>query len=323
MQSQPDSPPRRPSPVAIIVAPLAVALIVTLFLWPSSRLEPRDLPVGVAGPPAAAQTLEQKLEAREGAFEVHRYPDEAAARAAIEDRDIYGAFVATPSGTQLLTASAASATVAQTLTRAATEAQGSAPQAKDVVPVSQAGNALPSAVFPLILGGSLIAAFSRLRQPGSFKRAGVVVAGAILAGLAATALIQSWLGVVEGSWAANAGVLTLTLLAIAATVAGLDALFGTIGATTGALLMILIGNPFAGASSGPEMLPEPTGLIGQLMPPGAGINLLRSTGFFDGAAVTGHVVVLAVWAAVGLTMVLRAAALKARRPALVQAPAAA
>jgi hypothetical protein len=323
MQSQPDTTHRRPSPAAIIVAPLAVALIVTLFLWPSSRLEPRDLPVGVAGPPAAAQALEQKLEARDGAFAVHRYRDEAAARAAIEDREIYGAFVATPSGAQLLTASAASATVAQTLTRAATEAQASAPQVKDVVPVSSAANALPSAVFPLILGASLIAAFSRLRQPGSARRAGVIVAGAILAGLAATALIQSWLGVIGGDWAANAGVLTLTILAIAGTVAGLDALFGTVGAVTGALLMILIGNPFSGASTGPEMLPEPTGLIGQLMPPGAGTNLLRSTGLFDGAAAAGHVAVLVAWAAVGLAMVLGAAVLKARRPALVQAPAAA
>jgi hypothetical protein len=38
------------------------------------------------------------------------------------------------------------------------------------------------------------------------------------------------------------------------------------------------------------------------MPPGAGGNLLRSTGFFDGAAAGGHLVVLLAWAAAGLVL---------------------
>ena len=65
---------------------------------------PARLPVGVAGPPA----LEHKLAAAGDAFDVHRYRDEAAARAAIEDREVYGAFVATPAGPKVLIASAAS-----------------------------------------------------------------------------------------------------------------------------------------------------------------------------------------------------------------------
>jgi hypothetical protein len=67
--------------LAILLVPLAVALVLTLFAWPSARQEPRDLPVGVAGPPAAAQAMEKQLTARDGAFDVQRYPDEAAARA--------------------------------------------------------------------------------------------------------------------------------------------------------------------------------------------------------------------------------------------------
>ena len=42
----------RPSPAAILLVPLAVAIVLTLFAWPSARLEPRDLPIGVAGPAA-------------------------------------------------------------------------------------------------------------------------------------------------------------------------------------------------------------------------------------------------------------------------------
>ena len=64
--------------------------------------------------------------------------------------------------------------------------------------------------------------------------------------------------------------------------------------------MVLIGNPFSGVGSAPELLPQPVGAIGQLMPPGAGGNLLRSTGFFDGAAAGGHIAVLLAWTLVGL-----------------------
>ena len=126
----------------------------------------------------------------------------------------------------------------------------------------------------------------------------------MLAGLAATAIVQSWLDVVSGDWLVNAAALSLTVLAIAATVAGGYALLGERGAILAALAMVLVGNPFSAVSSAPEMLPQPVGVIGQLLPPGAGANLLRSTGFFDGAAAGGHVAVLAAWALAGLALVL-------------------
>ena len=66
--------------------------MLTLFAWPAAKVGPRDLAVGVAGPPA----LEQQLAKAGDRFDVHRYADEAAAREAIKDREIYGAFVATP-----------------------------------------------------------------------------------------------------------------------------------------------------------------------------------------------------------------------------------
>ena len=104
--------------------------------------------------------------------------------------------------------------------------------------------------------------------------------------------MQSWLDVVGGNWAANAAAMSLTVLAIASLVGGLWALLGELGLILAALAMVLIGNPFSGVGSAPELLPEPVGAIGQLMPPGAGGNLLRSTGFFDGAAAGGHAAVL-------------------------------
>ena len=32
-----------------MLVPVFVAVVLTLFAWPSARLEPRDLPIGLAG----------------------------------------------------------------------------------------------------------------------------------------------------------------------------------------------------------------------------------------------------------------------------------
>jgi hypothetical protein len=309
----------RPPAAAILVVPLVVALVLTLFAWPAAKLEPRDLPVGVAGPAAATAPIEERLGAREGAFDLHRYADEAAAREAIEDREVYGAFVATPGGPKVLTASAGSAAVAQQLTHAADEA--GAP-VEDVVSAGPQAPALASAVLPLVIAGLLVGVVAALASTRGIGKAGLVVAGSVLTGLAATALVQGWLDVIGGDWVANAGVLSLTVLAIGATLAGLHALMGRAGLAIGALAMIFVGNPFSGMGSAPELLPEPAGAIGQLLPPGAGGNLLRSTGFFDGAGGTNHLTVLAVWTAAGLAFLL-AAELRGRRTAGAKAAAAA
>jgi hypothetical protein len=130
--------------------------------------------------------------------------------------------------------------------------------------------------------------------------------------------VQGWLDVVGGDWVANAAVLSLTVLAIAAVASGLDALIGKAGLIITALTMVFIGNPFSAIATGPEMLPTPAGFIGQLLPPGAGGNLLRSTGFFDGAGAGRHAAVLAAWALLGFAA-LAAAWLRGRRPAVVAA----
>jgi len=297
-------------PMAILIVPAAVAIVLTLFAWPNARLEPRDLPVGVVGS-APAMPADR--------FEVHRYADEGAARKAIGDREVYGAFVAGPGGPKVLTASAASPAVAQLLGHAA--AQAKAP-VEDVASAGPRGAALASSVLPLVLAGILTGVLATVLATGGLARAGLVIGGSLLAGVAATGIVQSWLDVIDGDWLANAGALSLTVAAIAAVVAGLKARFGEAGVALGALTMILVGNPFSGVGSAPELLPEPVGGLGQALPPGAGGNLLRSTGFFDGAAASGHVWVLAAWALAGLALVFAAAA-RARPSRRVPAPAAA
>ncbi|MEV6400474.1 ABC transporter permease [Streptomyces sp. NPDC051907] len=311
--------PTRRSIVAMVLIPLLAALALWAFAWPATRTAPRETPIGVAGPAAATAELAERLEQRPGAFDVHRYDDEAEARTAIEDRVVYGAIVVADQGPRLLTASAASPVVAQLLKEAVTTQAPAGAQVRvtDVVPTPPGdprGSGLAASILPLALGGVAAgAAVTVLRLRGA--RAALTVVGAsVLVGVAAAAIAHSWLGVLTGDWWAEAGALSLTALAIGATVAGLGAWIRTQGVALGALLMVLLGNPFSGAATAPELLPEPAGALGQLLPPGAGATLIRSVAYFDGSAAGAGALTLSLWAALGLTAVLLATRRDGPRP---------
>lgn len=240
--------------------------------------------------------------------------------------------IVTPQGPELLTASAASPVVAGLLREAVTaQAPAGTPmKVTDVVPTPAGdprGSAFGASLFPLILAGAasgVLVTVLGLRR----TRAAIALTGAAaLAGIVGAALGHSWLGALTGDWWAEAGVLALTVLAIGATLAGLAALLGKPGLGLGALLMILVGNPFSGVASAPELLPAPAGALGQWLPPGAGGSALRSVAFFDGGGAGGPLLVLAVWAVAGLAAALllggrrdRAASAQAPTPVPEQAP---
>lgn len=314
--------PNRRLVAVVLLVPVVVALALWAFAWPAARMAPRDLPLGVAGSAPAADRLAQQLERREGAFEIHRYDSEAAARTAIEDRSVYGAVVVTPKGPELLTASAAGPVVAQLLSEAVTAptAAGSAVPVTDVVAAPATdprGSVLGASILPLAIAGVAAGSAVTLLRLRGGRAATALLGVAALVGIVAAALTDSWLGVLTGDWWSEAGTLGLTVLAIGATVAGLAALIGPAGVGLGALLMVLVGNPFSGVTSAPELLPRPVGAIGQWLPPGAGGSLLRSVAFFDGRAAGGAALTLALWAVLGLTAVIIGGR---RRPPAPDAP---
>jgi hypothetical protein len=311
--SSPRRPPLPPSPSRALVAvlllvPAIVALALWAFAWPAARTAPRDLPVGVAGPPAATAPVERQLARGGEAFEVHRYADEAEARDAIERREVYGAVAVTPHGPRALTASAAGPVVAQVLQQAVGESSGGGPAARttDVVAAPKAdprGAALSSSVLPMAIGGVAAGALVVVLGLRGTRAIVALLGAAALVGAVAAAITHSWLGVLTGDWWEECASFGLITLAVSASVAGLGTVLGRAGIGLGAMVMVLLGNPFSGVTSAPEMLPEPLGAAGQWLPPGAGGTLLRSVGFFDGRAADPPVLVLTVWAVAGLTLV--------------------
>lgn len=303
---------------ATLFAPLLVAVMLTAFAWPASRLAPHNLPVGVVGPGPAVAGVRAQLAAAAGrdGFDVRTYADEAAARAAIRDREVYGALVlGGPGGSSgqiaptVLTASAASPVVAALLTEAA---PGGA-RVRDVVPTSAddpRGVVLASALLPLVLVGLATGILFGVRTRPGARQALALLGAAALAGLVVVGVAQAWLGALGGDWWVNAGVAALMVAAMAASVAGLAAVLGVAGLGLGAALMVVVGNPLSGVSSAPELLPGWAGTLGQLLPPGAGGEALRSTAYFDGAAAGGPLLVLGAWAVAGLALVLLGGALR-------------
>jgi hypothetical protein len=294
--------------IAAVVAAVAIqALMISAFGWPSARLAPRDVPIVVAGPQAATTAVAGKLAAeRPGAFDITRVSDEAAARAALGDREAYGAIVVTPAGPRVLVASAGGPVLAQMLGRLAQQMSGGpAAAAEDVVPADgddPRGAAFGSMVLPLILSG-LVAGLLLTFLVSSIGWRLVGLAGfAILGGPSIADIVQGWLSVLPGDFLAVAGVAALAALAVAGTVTGLGAVIGRPGIGLAALTLVLLGNPLSGATSAPELLPEPWGAVGQALPPGAAATLLRSVAFFDGAGAAAPLTVLLIWAGAGVLL---------------------
>lgn len=311
----------RPTPwahVAAVGAALAAVLTVVAlaFLWPSVTAEPHDLPVAVAGSTAATEPFAHGIETQApGVFAVVPAADRAAAVRLIEAREAYGAVVLGPEP-EVLTASAASPLVAQQLAaltpalQAQVTAATGAPTAvtvTDVVPLGAGdprGIVLGAATFPLVLGGMVGGIGIALTVVGVRRRVTAVLGYAALGGLAITAVLQSWWGVLAGPFWVTSGVVALTILAIASVVVGFTSLVGRRGLAIGPVLFLLVANPIAAAAMPWQMLPAPWGAIGQWLPPGAGATLLRDTSYFPAADTTALWLTLTAWAVLGLTLAL-------------------
>ncbi|MFG2949986.1 ABC transporter permease [Streptomyces adustus] len=348
----------RRTAIVVVALPLVIALAVLAYAWPASRIAPRDLPVGVVGAnPAGQHAIEGLERSKPGGFDFHLYSDEAAARSAVKNREVYGAFVVTAGRVTVLEATAASTPVAQLLTTAGQQlaahagklpvvnttpsagtshrtatgkgAGKSAAASRKPAPVTSADKAVAkvsvdtvdvvptsaddprgvvfsSALLPLTICSILIAALvalSGVPTPG-WRRLIDLVVGCAVTGFAAYLVAQGVLGALPDQPVATWAALSLTLLAISATTAGVITLIGPSGLGLSAALMVFLGNPFSGITSAPELLPKAVGDIGQWLPPGAGANLLRSTAYFGGNGAEGHVAVLVLWSVLGLAAVV-------------------
>ena len=328
-------------PVALTVA---VSVILLAFLWPALTSEPHDLPLAVTGPSAQLDQLVAGIDQNApGVFDVTTVDDRDAAVDAIEQRDVYGAIVLGQQP-EVLTSSAASPVAAQALSGVAAQLQGQLQQAAaaqaaaagvapptitvavtDVVPLAETderGVGLASGVLPLVIGGLLGGILTTLALSGRVRRLVAIALYSVFAGAALTGILQGWLGVLQGSYLANASAIALAMFAIGATVSGLASLIGRPGLALGAVTFVLFAVPLASAATPVEFLPQPWGAVGQWFPPGAAATLLRDLSYFPGADTGFPWLLLAGWAIAGAGLLLAGRALDRAPASRIEAPAA-
>jgi len=295
-------PPDWARPIGIAAAVVVLqALLVAFFAWPALKLAPHDLPVVVGGPPAAAQQVQGRLDQlKPGGFKVTAVADPDRA---LRDRDAYAAFIPSPDGTLTVhVASAASPTVATLLTQ---QLSASGAKVVDVVPVDAddpRGAGLASAFLPMLITAIVAAVLLWQAVRSIAGRLVGLLLFAALAGLGEAAVLQYFFHALPGPYLADAAVLGLVSAAISGVVLGLASLVGRVGIALGVLAVFVIGNPLSAITAAPELLPQPWGAIGQYFPPGAGMTLLRSVAYFDGAHAATTAWTLAAWAVAGVLL---------------------
>ncbi|MFJ9826861.1 hypothetical protein ACIRSU_21180 [Streptomyces sp. NPDC101160] len=310
--------------------------------------EPHDLRVDIVGSGPRAQVLAQTLQDKgAGALDVRTVPDRAAATAALRDQSSFGAYIpgagagagagaGTGAGAgggarspELLVASAASDTSAMAVEKVFTKvaaAQGEPVKVTDVAPVSS-GDPTGQGVFFLlvalsigsyasvaVIGGAGAVLPMRVRALLAAGMSLVVsLVGAVFAGPLFHLVDHGLGGVWALSWLYCAGILFLGV--------GLHTFlkrWTTLGVM---VLFVMLNFTSSGGIYRPELQP---GFFGSLHAfwNGAGfVEGVRGHVYFDGHALGGNVLVLALWFLAGLVLVAVAGLTESRRrAAAVPAP---
>jgi hypothetical protein len=306
-----------PKAVATVLVAASVLMLAFAFSYVGALHQPKphNVRVAVVGPAAVAAQLD------------HLPGDPLDARAAssredglaqIDDRKVYGAFDA--GANQLYIASAANPATAIALERtfdAVAAAQGRpAVKVTDVKPLPEKdpnGTSAFYAVIAWVFGGyiasTLIGTVGALKSRSrrlAGMRIGALAVFAMVSAVLSVVLLRASFGVFSGHVVAIAAIAALTIFASGAATAGIQAAAGPGGTAIVILLFVILGNAASGGPFARPLLPGLWRVTGGALPPGASVDSARAALFFDGARITGPLLILSAWAVFGtaLTVVL-------------------
>ncbi|GIE92477.1 hypothetical protein [Actinoplanes regularis] len=341
--------------LGLIVAGGIIQIVMsTYYLSVAHAPQPHDLPVGYLATPANAADVQARIE-QGGQFAAHRYDSTDAMITAIRTKDVFGGLDVSATPPHLYVASAAGPAAAAALRTAFTTVvqQQTAGQVQQLVaagqpvpaptvqqlttppaitdvvalpPDDRSGASIGLLVQALAIGATVASiGLGRIgsRTKPSLLR-GVGHTAALLAYAAASAAAVLVAAHAFGVVTAGADVhlfrtFLLVSVAVTGSVAGLVALIGPAGSFLGTAYF-LFGVPISGATVLAEFLPPAARVLGQVLPTGAGATLVRDNLYFPDASVSQPVATLALYAIVGLLLVLvtNALANRSRRASLLQ-----
>lgn len=297
-----------------LIAALAIVLVVmlALFILPSLKSGPHDLPIGLVGTAEQIERSDTALNAAmPGAYVPSQFASADELEAAIRARKVVGGLVVEGDELVAMVASAGSVAISGTLSATANELaaeSGVSVRIVDVVPLPPAdpqGIGIGGLAFPLVFGGIVpVVAFRSVFPKRNGWRLAGIVGFAAVGGIVVAAVLEFWFGSIVGVFWPVAVAMALGIAGLALPLAGLQSVFGGAGFTIGAMCMMFLGNPLAGIATTGDWLPKGLGLFGQLLPPGATGTLVRSSAYFEGAGAWGAINTLVMWIIVGLVLTI-------------------
>ncbi|MEU2625836.1 hypothetical protein [Kitasatospora sp. NPDC007106] len=313
-------PPDRRRAVIGMLAALGICavmqcLFATNYMSASHAPKATDLPFGVVGTspvlPAAQKTISLK---------VTQYPNEAAAKTAIDEARIFGALVSSGTSNTLIVVPSMSDLAPLDLAvkfEEAAKATGQKVALQQYAPTPLAakdpfGLVQGLMLVPLLIGGymsSTLLMAATGRAAGRW-RAAQLAGFAVVSGLVIDLIVCYWLqGFPSHKFWITWPICSLIVAVVAFVAAILQKLLGPVGTLVTVVVMILFGNPSSGGASGVPYLPAFWRDIGPYLPPRNGYILLHHTIYFDGhgtgQALTTLLVYLGVAAAVLIALDLR------------------
>jgi hypothetical protein len=295
--------------IAIVAALGACAIMQCLFAttYMSAEHAPKatDLPFGAVGSSPVLTAAEKTI-----SLKVTTYPNEQAAKTAIDQAQIWGALI--PSGTSdtLIVVPSISDLAPLDLAVRFQDAAKSTGQTLTVqvyAPVPLAakdpfGLVQALMLVPLLIGGYMS---STLLMAATGKAAGrwraAHLAGfAVVAGLVVDLVVCYWLqGFSSSKFWIVWPICSLIIAAVAFVAAILQKLIGAAGTLLTVIVIILLGNPSSGGANGVPYLPTFWRDLGPYLPPRNAHILLHHTIYFNGHGTTQALTVLLIYLGVG------------------------
>ncbi|QMU73765.1 ABC transporter permease [Streptacidiphilus sp. P02-A3a] len=295
-------------PVLIVLAIGTVFVSVYLAAFHAPR--PHRLPVAVVGSAQTADRVGAALaSAQPGGFEVRDYPDPAAARAAVEHRTVYAAYL--PPGTvggsaELLYGGANGTGVTATVTGAfggVAKAGGATLDARDVVPGSTGdtrGLSVFYAAFGVVLAGFMFGSTTYQLAPRleyRWRMLSLLVFGA-LGGVMVALVAGQAFHALPGPFLGTAGVVALMATASGGATMALARLLGAAGVSVSSVLLLILGNASSGGILPAAYLPGWLHPLHAVLPVGVGVRAIQGLAYFRQDGLVSGIAVLVAWIAI-------------------------
>jgi len=313
--------------VSLVIAVLLLQMgFILSYIGAFHAVRPHQVPVAVVAPAQAVPRLAAGLNAIAGQ-PVQAVPvaSQAAAAARVRHDQDAAAFIVNPAGTNdtLLVASGGGASVVTAVAQVAVQADAARHRTvtvRDLVPL-QPGDGRGLTGFYLVIGwivgGYLVAALlgvAKGPRPATARLAVIrllaIAAYAVASGLGGALIVDQGLGALTGHFVALWWLGTLLVFAAATVTMAFQVLLGVLGIGLTVLIFVVLGNPSAGGAYQADLLPPFWRAISSALPNGAGTDAVRRIVYFAGQGITGHLAVIAAYAAAGIVLTVLVCAVR-------------